>query len=157
MAAAVTMPKMGLTMREGTVNAWMKAEGEPVAQGEDIVEIANDKVSNVLQSPADGVVLKILAEEGDVVPVGAVLGWVGAEGEAIPEAGAPQAAPATTAQTSSASVASGGGPQAKSERVKISPAARKLAEANGLDVAALEGTGPGGRITREDVERAIQG
>lgn len=155
MASAVIMPKMGLTMKEGTVNIWHKAEGDPVARDEDLVEIANDKVTNVLQSPEDGVLLKILVPDEAVVPVGAVLGWVGAPGEAIPEDTVLPVEPTEAPVTAAVSAPSPQVARPKSQGRKVSPAARKLAEANGLDLDRVAGTGPGGRVTREDVQRAI--
>ena len=74
MATEITMPKLGLTMTTGKVGRWLVSEGSPVKQGEALLEIMTDKITNVIESPSDGVLLKIIAREGAELPVGAVLG-----------------------------------------------------------------------------------
>lgn len=144
MAAPITMPKLGLSMKTGTVAKWLKNEGDSVKKGEAVVEIMTEKITNAVESPADGVLLKIVAPKGAKLPIGALLGVVGAVGEDI----SALLAAAPSGGAAAAPAAAGG-------RVKISPAARKLAEENGIDYTRLTGTGPEGRITREDVEKAI--
>ena len=147
MAVQIAMPKMGLSMKTGTVAKWLKNEGDSVKKGEAVVEVMTEKITNKVESPQDGVLLKIVAPKGTKLPINGLMGVVGAAGEEIAELlkGAPAASAAATA---SAGAADG-------EKVKISPAARKLAEENSIDYRRLAGTGPEGRITREDVERAI--
>lgn len=146
MATAIKMPKMGLTMKTGTVAKWLKNEGDRVKKGEPVVEIMTEKITNTVEAPVDGVLLKIVAPKGAKLPIEAVLAVIGEEGEDISALLAE--APAGTAATPSVAPAAG-------ERFKISPAARKLAEEHGIDYTRIKGTGPEGRITREDVERAI--
>ena len=146
MATEITMPKLGLTMTTGKVGRWLVQEGSPVTQGEALLEIMTDKITNVIESPSDGVLLKIIAREGAELPVGAVLGAMGGVGEEYREA-------ATTGLPSPA--ASSGTPKSGEEKNRISPLARKLAEERGLDWSGITGTGPSGRIVKEDVEAAI--
>ncbi len=149
MATAIRMPKMGLTMKTGTVAKWLKSEGDRVKKGEPLVEIMTEKITNTIEAPVDGVLLKIVAPKGAKLPIEALLAVIGEEGEDI------------SALLAEASAVSGAAPpaevsaQAAAGRVKISPAARKLAEEHGIDHTRIKGTGPEGRITREDVERAI--
>jgi len=157
MAAVISMPKMGLSMKTGTVAKWLRNEGDKVKKGDPVLEVMTEKITNKVEAPEDGILLKIVAAKGAKLPVGGVLGVIGAAGEDISAllagaaAGAPQAAgaPAGAPRTAAPSRTAPG------ERVKISPAARKLAEENGIDYTLITGTGPEGRITREDVERAI--
>ncbi len=117
MATAINMPQLGLTMEEGTVERWLKQEGDPVKAGEAVLEITTDKLTNEIVSEQDGVLLKIVAQEGEDVPVKGLLGWLGQPGEGIPGASAapaPAAAPKTAAPAPSAGPRSvivvGGGP-----------------------------------------------
>ena len=146
MATEITMPKLGLTMTTGKVGRWLVQEGSPVTQGEALLEIMTDKITNVIESPSDGVLLKIIAREGVELPVGAVLGAMGGVGEEYREA-------LTTGLPAPA--ASSGTPKGGEEKIRISPLARKLAEERGLDWAGITGTGPSGRIVKEDVEAAL--
>lgn len=142
MAVQLIMPKMGLSMETGTVGKWLRHEGESVNKGDGIVEIMTDKINNIVEAPASGVLLQVIAKEGEVLPIGAVLGFIGEAGERIdwPGTGASKASEAE---------------QTVGERVKISPVARKLAEEHGIDYTRLNGSGPAGRITKEDVEKVI--
>ena len=146
MATEITMPKLGLTMTTGKVGRWLVQQGSPVKQGEALLEIMTDKITNVIESPSDGVLLKIIAREGAELPVGAVLGAMGGVGEEYREA-------VTTGLPAPA--ASSGTPKGGEEKIRISPLARKLAEERGLDWAGITGTGPSGRIVKEDVEAAL--
>ena len=146
MATEITMPKLGLTMTTGKVGRWLVQEGNPVKQGEALLEIMTDKITNVIESPRDGVLLIIIAREGAELPVGAVLGAMGGVGEEYREA-------VTTGLPAPA--ASSGTPKGGEEKIRISPLARKLAEERGLDWAGITGTGPSGRIVKEDVEAAL--
>lgn len=146
MAFEIFMPKMGLTMSKGTVAKWLKKEGDAVKKGEEILEVMTEKITNTIEAPADGILLKIVVPEGEEVYIGSLLGIIGAAGETLDGIGnKPSISPA---------IASGG---EGVEKIKITPAARKLAQENGIDYTNLSGTGPGGRITREDIEKAIAG
>jgi pyruvate dehydrogenase E2 component (dihydrolipoamide acetyltransferase) len=134
MAQEIVMPKLGLTMTKGLLSKWLKTEGEVVKAGDPVAEIETEKITNTIECPADGILLKMLANEGETYPVAHVLGYVGAEGEkisGIPDAPAP-------------GIVSG-------ERSRATPVAKKLAEQLGVDISLVSGTGPDGRITKEDV------
>lgn len=147
MATAIIMPKLGLSMKTGTLGKWLKNEGDSVKKGEALVEVMTDKITNKVESPDDGILLKIISPKGSKLPVGGLMGVIGLAGEDISAILA--AGPAPSADAAPPAVPAGG-------RVKISPAARKLAEDNGIDYTRITGTGPEGRITREDVEKAIE-
>ena len=162
MAFTITMPQLGLTMTEGTVGKWLKKIGDSIAVGEPILEIETDKLSTAIESEAEGVLLAIAANEGEDVPVQGVLGYIGQPGEALPEGSAP-AAPAespvaTPAAPAAAPAVAQAAPQTAPQgaaqqggRVKASPLAKKIAANTGVNLAALAGTGPGGRILQRDV------
>jgi pyruvate dehydrogenase E2 component (dihydrolipoamide acetyltransferase) len=160
-ATEVILPRLGQGMESGTIVRWLKSEGEPVEKGEPLFELDTDKVTQEVEAEAAGVLLKIAVAEGEV-PVGRTVAFIGAEGEDVPEATSetpplpvPEAASNTVLQAKEepapAAAASGNG------RVKASPLARRLARERGVDLAALRGTGPEGRIVAEDVERAEAG
>jgi len=151
MASQITMPKLGLSMKTAKVVKWLKKEGDSIKKGDQVLEVMTEKITNKVEAPSDGVLLKIVADKGADLPIGALLGVIGQADEDISEilAAAPAAPAAPAGQKSKAGAASGG-------KVKISPAARKLAEENGVEVTRIIGTGPEGRITKEDVEKAIE-
>lgn len=150
MAKLVVMPKLGLTMTEGLVSRWLKAEGDAVKEGEPLFEVETDKLTNTIEATASGTLLKILAREGDTLPCLAGVAVIGEPNEDISElvpGAAPKAeAPAPAAAPAAPAKAPGG-------RVVASPAAKKLAKELGLDIALVPGSGPGGRITEEDVKK----
>jgi pyruvate dehydrogenase E2 component (dihydrolipoamide acetyltransferase) len=167
-ATEVKLPRLGQGMESGTVNRWLKAEGEPVAKGEPLYELDTDKVTQEVEAEADGILLKILVERGEQA-VGTTLAFIGAEGEEVSAADeAPQSAekPAEAPkreperergrEAAAAAAAAQPAPAAGSTngRVKASPLARRIARERGLDLSAIAGTGPDGRIVAEDVERA---
>ena len=153
MAFEVCMPQLGLTMEEGTVSQWIKHEGDAVKTGDVLLEITTDKLTNEVTSEHDGVLLKIVAQEGEDVPVKGLLCYVGQSGEAVGDAPAAAAAPAAPAAPVApaaaapvpAPVAAGGA------RIRISPLARKTAAKLGVDVSGIVGSGPSGRIRQQDV------
>ncbi len=146
MASQITMPKLGLSMKTAKVVKWLKKEGDAVKKGDALLEVMTEKITNKVEAPADGLLLKIVADKGADLPIGALLGVIGQADEDISAILA--AAPAGGAGEKKPAAVSGG-------KVKISPAARKLAEENGLEITRIIGTGPEGRITKEDVEKAI--
>jgi pyruvate dehydrogenase E2 component (dihydrolipoamide acetyltransferase) len=159
-ASEVILPRLGQGMEAGTIVRWLKSEGDPVEKGEPLFELDTDKVTQEVEAEASGVLLKILVAEGEV-PVGTPVAYVGEAGEGIPsEAFAsdggtseePPAPPPPKAPPDVEPVAALTAEQ--SERVKASPLARRIARERGIDLAALAGTGPEGRIVAEDVERA---
>ena len=152
------MPQMGYDMLEGTVVRWLKVEGAEVGIGEPIAEIETDKAVVEFESDASGVLTKILVPEGTTVPVGQAIALVGAEGEVV--ATEPAAAPPSREEAPPAIIAevetppqppTDGAPPRNRGQVRASPVARKLADELGIDLSAVRGSGPGGRITRDDV------
>ena len=166
MAAEVVMPKFGLTMVEGTIQRWFKNEGDAISEGEALFEVETEKVLYEVESTANGTVAKLLYGLEAVVPVGLPVAVIAEAGEDVAEVAArySDGAPAPQAATSPAgSPTPGAGSAAAApaaaatdgKRAPVTPAARKLAAEHNIDTASLTGTGPGGRITREDVQQAI--
>jgi pyruvate dehydrogenase E2 component (dihydrolipoamide acetyltransferase) len=174
--ADIVMPRLSDTMEEGTILRWLKADGDTVRRGEELVEIETDKAAMTYESDQDGVLSRIAAE-GDTLPVGEVIARVGAAGDAGEPAAAvgaagdgdePAAAVGANGDAAAAAVESiveiaGGGASSPAPagaheqagaRVKASPLARRIAEDRGVDLHALAGSGPGGRIVKADVESA---
>ena len=164
MATKVILPRLGQGMETGTIVRWLKAEGEAVAKGEPLFELDTDKVTQEVEAEASGVLLKITVAEGEV-PVGKTVAFIGAEGEDIPaQPGTPTPDETPSDNLSQAlsevpdAAESAPEPQvATNGRVKASPLARRLAREKGVDLQAIRGTGPEGRIVAEDVERAEVG
>lgn len=156
MAKEVIMPKLGLTMEEGVINRWLVREGDRVERGDPLFEVATDKVNMEVESPASGVVLKILYPEGTTVPITEVVAYIGEEGETVPPPGSKGEAPKVEEGQDRERAPKEAPPlvEEKEGRIKASPLARKLAREYGIDLSQVVGTGPGGRIVREDVERA---
>ena len=160
--AQIKMPQLGESVTEGTVEKWLKQEGEFVKRDEPIVEVVTDKVNAEIPSPFEGTLVKIDAGEGQVVRVGAVIAQI--ETSAAGPAKAPAqveaaAAPAPEAPTpvSAPAAAPHAQPGAGDDHMKLSPAVRKLAAERGIDPGSVRGTGLGGRVTREDVLAATAG
>ena len=158
MAYEILMPQLGLTMEEGTVSGWLKHEGDAVKAGEAILEITTDKLTNEVTSEHDGVLLKIVAQEGEDIPVKGLLGYIGEAGEQVGGAAAPAAAPveAVAPAAASAAVIAPAAVSAGGARIRISPFARKLAANMGVDYSALTGSGPSGRIVAKDIYAAAE-
>ncbi|HEY5427688.1 MAG TPA: dihydrolipoamide acetyltransferase family protein [Solirubrobacteraceae bacterium] len=169
MPVEIVMPRLSDSMEEGTILQWFVSEGDAVVAGEPLVEVETDKASVTYESEHDGTVLKLGAQVGDSVAVGAVIVTVGAAGEtmgAVPAlaaaagapaaAGAGAAAGAPTAAGGTAAPADAPTPRGD-ERVKASPLARRIAAELGVELATLAGSGPQGRVIRADVERAARG
>ncbi len=153
----IAVPKWGIEMVEGTLNVWNKSEGDSVAKGDEVFEMESDKIVNVWDCPIDGVLRRIIAQEGDTHPVGALLGIIAAadvddaEIDAfIAQFGADEAS-AEAAPEPAASAANGG---ANDAYTRSSPTVRKLADELGVDLGTVEGTGRRGRITEDDVKAA---
>ena len=169
----ITMPAMGADMTEGTVVKWLKSEGDEVARGDKLAEIETDKTVVEMEAYNAGILRRIVLGDGTKAPVGSLLAYIGAADDVLPEmdeappietveaaveepvepavdlqvetiAPEPQPAPAPVAAAPPAPTVEGG-------RIKASPLARRLAREHGFDLAAIPGTGPGGRITRDDV------
>jgi len=139
MAKEVIMPKLGLTMEEGVINKWFVREGERVEKGDPLFEVATDKVNMEVESPASGVVLKILYPEGATVPITEVVAYIGEEGEEVPVPGkkAPGEQPEAGERVAGEQVMTQKtetGTETAKERIKASPLARKLAQEYGIDL-----------------------
>src|ERR671911_413826 len=198
MASDVTMPRLSDSMEEGTVLKWLVDEGGEVKRGEPLVEIETDKANMTYDADSDGVLVEIVAEEGDTLAIGEIIARIGeageaksgggeeessgdeAEGEADAEAegaaeaeGTDEAAAAGDEEGETAVAgAEGGGGETQAAagtatrerpsggngdgRVKASPVARRMARDLGVELAQLEGTGPGGRIVKADVQAAAE-
>ena len=153
MAIEINMPQLGLTMTEGTVSSWKKNVGDAVAIGDILVEIQTDKLATEIASEVEGVVLALVAQEGEDVPVQGLLCIIGAEGEKV-ETAAPVAASAAApvaTQAPAAVSAPAAMTRAEGERIRISPLAKKTAIANNIDYSTIAGSGPSGRIIQKDV------
>jgi 2-oxoglutarate dehydrogenase E2 component (dihydrolipoamide succinyltransferase) len=148
--ADITLPQLGETVTEGTITKWFKKVGDTVAADEPLFEVSTDKVDTEVPSPISGTLTEIRVAEGDTVPVGTVIAVVGVAGAAPAPTPAPVvAAPAPTSAPAPAP-APAQAPAATSNKL-LSPVVRRLVAEHGIDVNALVGSGPGSRITREDV------
>jgi len=159
MAVEVVMPKLGMAMKEGTVSLWNKGVGDSVEKGEPIASVNSEKIEIDVESPAEGTVLKITVPEGEGVPPGTVICFIGKPGEEVTvgQALVPVQKPEVENEASAKKTAESTIPARKAgERVKISPIAKKMAEAANLNIEEIQGSGPGGRITKEDVQEALK-
>jgi pyruvate dehydrogenase E2 component (dihydrolipoamide acetyltransferase) len=166
MADYIVMPKLGFDMREGVLNTWLKTVGDRVKRGEVVAEIESDKATLELESQVEGVLLKILQEPGAVVPIGANVAIVGAEGEEIAgmnggaadesKAPAEPAAEQKEKQPAAPEAVAAPSGEAVSDEfpagVRATPVARRMAEEHGIDLREVNGSGPDGRIRKADVE-----
>ena len=176
MASYLKMPKLSDTMSEGTLVKWLKKPGDSVAVDEDLAEVETDKATMTMPSFEEGILHAIYVKEGETVALGAALALILSDGEEAPadadkapggEAKASAPAPEASAATTEASAASpapasapapvASAPVVTSGRLKASPLARKIAKEKGVDLARLNGSGPGGRIVKKDVENAPVG
>jgi pyruvate dehydrogenase E2 component (dihydrolipoyllysine-residue acetyltransferase) len=175
MATAIQMPSLSPTMKEGKITKWLKKEGEQISSGQAIAEVETDKSNLEVESFEDGFLVKVVVKEGESAPVGAPIAFVGAKGEKV-EAPAPAAAPAPAPAAPVAAAApeapkppaqvvpirpppaappAPAPAEAPGGRVFASPLAKKMAHDQGLDLKAVHGSGPAGRIVKRDVEAAL--
>jgi len=154
------LPRLGQTMEQGTVVSWLKKEGDSYDTGEVLYELDTEKVVNDIEAKLPGTIARILIAEGEAHPVGTILAIVADPGETLSaadiEAAAAQdaAAPAAAVAPAAAAAPAVAAAPAAAARVKIMPRARRLAEEMGVDITGITGTGAGGTITVEDVEKA---
>ena len=158
---AVTIPKWGIEMTEGTIIAWHKEEGDTVKAGEEIVDIETDKIVNSFEARSSGTLVRILAEVGEELPVGFLIGVIASEAvtddaieafivaQSIDEDAVPDEE--TISALSEVQIAK----RDRASATRIAPALRRKLERAGIDPEQIEGSGPEGRITKEDVDRAI--
>ncbi|EPT54523.1 dihydrolipoamide acetyltransferase [Streptococcus agalactiae] len=160
MAVEIIMPKLGVDMQEGEILEWKKQVGDVINEGDVLLEIMSDKTNMEIEAEDSGVLLKITHGNGDVVPVTETIGYIGAEGEEVTEASSSEntsveenatqvtSEPEKVEETSEPSVPAA----TNGEKVRATPAARKLAREMSIDLALVSGTGANGRVHREDVE-----
>jgi len=160
MAAEVIMPKLGMMMEEGTVVLWLKKEGEEVKKDEGILEIMTEKATYEIESPQDGVLLKVLVGENEVRPVGHILGVVGEEDEDISdflsrvERQKKEERKTEAPKKEEVPLKEKEGPS-EPGRIRISPVAKRLAKEHGVDLTRIKGSGPEGRVIRADILEAV--
>jgi 2-oxoglutarate decarboxylase len=163
----ITMPEMGESVTEGIVLEWHVAEGDAVKEGDTVVEVSTDKVDAEVPAPADGVITKLVAQVDDEVPVGAPLAEMEAGGDAgqdqgggdagpvsdtspAPTGAGPASSPPASDTAGTAGTTNGGSGNGAAD-VRATPVARRVAEATGVDLASVSGSGPGSKVTKEDV------
>ncbi|KPD36928.1 dihydrolipoamide acetyltransferase family protein [Bacillus velezensis] len=156
MAVKVVMPKLGMAMKKGEVSVWNKKVGDPVEKGESIASINSEKIEMEIEAPESGTLLHIKVKEGEGVPPGTPICYIGEKGEEVREKEAPAPENAGKPQSEPEHIPAPKAVQKRKHRVKISPVARKMAEKAGLKVDTLNGTGPGGRIVKADVIKAMK-
>lgn len=176
MSENIVMPKLGMTMKEGTVEEWHKEKGDPVQEGDAVVTISSEKLTNEVEAPADGELLAIKAEAESSVKVGEVLGVVGQSGESGEDGSGSsgseevEADKDTSAQKETSShkknTSDGNKPDtsgekessghSNSQRIFISPLARNIAQEQHLPIEKIKGTGGNGRITKLDINRVLE-
>ncbi len=167
MAVEITLPKLGLTMEEGTVEEWLVADGDVISVGTPLLRLATDKIDVDVEAEAEGILARAVPD-GTTLPPGAVLGWLLEAGEAAPGgASALPGVPVTPEPSGDATVAGGAGPSTSGSsnhgteagheggRQFSSPNARRVAAELGVDISQVRGTGPNGRVISEDVEDAV--
>lgn len=160
MATEVLMPKMGLTMTEGTIEEWNFKEGDTVKRGDILFSVTTDKLTNDVECDTDGVLLKILLPAGETSPCKSVIAYIGAPGEAVPGGAAPATASAAAPEAATPAAPAAAGAAAKPVHgayVLATPRAKKLAKDKGYDLHDIPGTGPGGAVVAKDVESFVAG
>ncbi len=148
MLKEILMPKLGLTMTEGMITAWLKREGERVEKGEPLFEVMTEKINIEIESPYSGILKEITIPEGGTAKVSEPVGYMEVEGGETeePEKHTPEIEVGKEKKEEKI---------LKKDRIKISPLARRLAEENGIDITTIKGTGPGGRIVRDDILKIV--
>lgn len=153
MPKELIMPALGMAQDTGKVLRWLRSEGQEVRQGEPLLEVETDKANVEVEAPASGVLARVLAREGDEVPVGQVIGWILLPGES------PSALPAEPTlapeeeEAPAPPVLRAAAPQEAPARPRASPKARRLAREMGVDLTSVQGSGPGGAVLAADLER----
>lgn len=163
MAKEIIMPRFGMTQEEATIVEWLVKEGDYVDQDDPIAEVTTDKVNMEVEAPASGYLGGLRYAEGDTVPVTVIIGYILEEGEEAPAPSAAEAVPTAQVGDGSTLEAAAPPPQAAAPvavpvgPTTATPVARRMAEAEGVDLTQIDGSGPGGKVTRDDVERALTG
>src|SRR5690242_5787239 len=157
MAVEIRVPTLGESIVEATVGKWLKQVGDTVAAGETLVDLETDKVNVEVAAEQGGVLEEIVKGEGQNVGVGEVIGVIGAgvpAAASAPQNGAPAAAPRQEAPAPSTATLAAPPAQTDAYSAPVSPVARRIAADQGVDVRAVAGSGPGGRVTKDDVASA---
>jgi len=157
MIKRVKLAKINLTMQSGRILRWLKKEGDPVERDEPLLEVETDKAVNTVESFHSGYLRKILVAEGEEVPVNTLIAYIGDPGDEVPAEPPPDGPDSVPGAESKPPRAAGGAAVARGRGVNASPLARRLAAELGVDLATVTGTGPDGRIGKEDVVAAAQG
>jgi pyruvate dehydrogenase E2 component (dihydrolipoamide acetyltransferase) len=152
-AREIVMPRLSDSMEDGTVVRWLVAAGDHVQEGRPLVEVETDKATVTYEADAAGVILALSVGEGATVPVGAPIAVIGEAGEQLPEQRVPESAAVAAAEA--VAVATAPRRPRREGRQKASPLARRIAAQLSVDLGALAGSGPQGRVIRDDVERAV--
>jgi len=159
----VVMPSMGADMTEGAIARWIKTEGDEISRGDILAEVETDKAVVEMEAYGNGILRQVIIGEGVTVPVGQVIAIIADADEEIPSVDAPVAEAAPEPAAAPVPVAAQAAPEpvaaaaAPAGRIKASPVAKKMAAENGIDLASVSGTGPGGRVVKSDLEAAIAG
>ncbi|MCM3219961.1 2-oxo acid dehydrogenase subunit E2 [Bacillus cereus] len=158
MAVEVVMPKLGMAMKEGIITSWNIKAGDNVAKGELIASINSEKIETEIEAPADGMVLDIAVSEDEGVPPGTVICYIGKPNEKVEMQESTHVVEEKTFNIEVQNVQNQepNGKEVAKQRIKISPVAKKIAKSENLDIKVLVGTGPGGRITKADVLKALE-
>ncbi|MGE7893745.1 dihydrolipoamide acetyltransferase family protein [Bacillus cereus] len=158
MAVEVVMPKLGMAMKEGIITSWNIKAGDNVAKGEPIASINSEKIETEIEAPADGTVLDIAVSEDEGVPPGTVICYIGKPNEKVEMQESTHVVEEKTFNIEVQNVQNQepNGKEVAKQRIKISPVAKKISKSENLDIKVLVGTGPGGRITKADVLKALE-
>ncbi len=160
MAISVVMPALEMAQETGKLVAWRKKEGESVAKGEPLLEIETDKAVMEIESPGDGFLAGVTAEEGAVIPVGQTIAWIVSQGETPPaetqKTGTARELTRVAARASATAARSSAGDRQVESGVRVSPKARRLAREHGIDLSNVRGSGPDGAILFEDVQALLE-
>ena len=156
MSVHVAMPKWGLTMKEGKIVSWLIKEGDPVKKGQDLFEVETEKITNIVEALADGILFQIVVPVGTVVKTGTIVAVIAEEGETAERIEGIQMGEAPEGEPSSSKTPAGEKPvkpEGKKAFVPATPAARRVAKEFEIDLTLVTGSGPGGRVTEKDVIR----
>lgn len=157
MAKPVIMPKFGMDQTESTIVEWLKDEGDEVEKGEPLVVVTTDKVNMEVEAPQDGILAGITAKSDDVVPVTEIIAYILEPGEELPEEADEGSADTPAATDISDASPEESAPSAPPENGRAAtPVARRMADSASIDISEIRGTGPAGRVTKDDVERYLE-
>ncbi len=159
MPVKLIMPLLGEAVTDATVTRWLKSTGDKVDEYEPVMEVNTDKVDTEIPSPTSGVILAEYVKEGEVIKVGTLLGWIGQPGESLPEedASTQPMAPVPASVVAPITATPPAQPTSARELGFISPVVAKIAAEQNVDLSKVPGTGMGGRITKKDIEKYLEG